>query len=137
MIAASPALSALLMTGLATALDAGTPASTCHLFANTRPATAGAAAGASPVAVVPLNKPCGSVNGGTGLLELALSQDGQIAAADMPTWARFYDNAGVWVFDCDARSSSAPNLGQEVVVQIPVVYVGAYLRIASGTLGLA
>lgn len=136
MIAASPALSAVMMTALAAALDAGTPNSTVHLFGNVRPA-AGAAAGVSPVAIVPLNKPCGTVNTGTGLLELALSQDGQIAAADMPTWARFYDNAGVWMFDCDARSSSASNLGQEVVVQIPVVYVGAYLRIASGTLGLA
>lgn len=136
MIAASPALSAVMMTALAAVLDAGTPNSTVHLFGNVRPA-AGAAAGASPVAIVPLNKPCGTVNVTTGLLELALSQDGQIASSDMPTWARFYNNAGVWMFDCDARSSSDPNLGQEVVVQIPVVYIGAYLRIASGTLGLA
>lgn len=136
MIEASPALSAVFMAALAALLDAGTPASTVHLYGNARPA-AGAAAGASPVAVVPLNKPCGSVNGATGLLELALSQEGQIAAADMPVWARFYDNSGIWLHDCDARSSSAPDLGQEVVVQIPTLYVGAYLRIASGTLGLA
>lgn len=136
MIAASPFLSALCMTGVAAALDAGSADSTCHLFANTRPVTPGATAGASPVAVVPLNKPCGSVNAGTGLLELALSKDGQLADSSMPVWARFYAADGEWLYDCDARSSAAPDLGQEVVVLVPVLYVGAYLRIASGTLGL-
>jgi hypothetical protein len=131
MIAASARASTALMTGLLSALDAGGPA-TVTLYATPRPA-AGAAPTGATVATLTLATPAGTVNATTGQLEVAQSTAGQVLVSDTPTWARVRDNGGAWLFDCDVRLNGQTDTGQELLIDATTLFIGGFVRIASGT----
>lgn len=124
MIAVSPAASAAMMQALGTLLDGAS----VSLYAGTRPAPGGTVT--TLVATCALPAPCGSV--GSGDLVLLASAQGQIVSASAPTWARLFTAGGAWVLDCDVRLVGDANAGQELVIDAPALYPGAFLVIGSG-----
>ena len=128
MIAASGALSSAMMMGLVNLLGS-TAAAT--LYPGTRPA-AGNGSPSAALCVIPLANPAGLVDM-AGDLVLAPSGDGQLLSSATPTWARLHGTGGAWVLDCDVRLTGDADAGQEVVIDAPALYAGAFVRLASGT----
>lgn len=106
------------------------------LYPAPRAANLATAPANASVCTMTLALPCGITNATTGALEFTATDNvgvnGQITSATPFTWARLFDGSGVAVQDCDARLSSAADAGQELVIGATAVFVGAFLRIASG-----
>lgn len=121
-----------LMSGLLDRMGAG-GAARIRLYAGTRIAASDTAP-SNPVAVVYLAEPAGVIQPGGDLL-LSPGVDSVLLLGSAPTWGRVFDGNDVPLFDCDARVSTAPDAGQEIVVVAPAgLFPGALLRIQSGTL---
>lgn len=131
----SSAVAGSMMTVLRDAIDSGALGGVVTLYNGTRPATGASAAGCTVVAACTLGKPCGTVDG-AGVLNLAPGQAGVVQAALAPTWARITTSAGSFVADCNARLTSDPNMGEEIVVDAPSLAPGAYVALFSGAVGL-
>lgn len=127
------AVSTPLATAMLAALVQTLGAAMVELHNTTRP-TAGAMPAGSAIATITLANPVGEVGG--GVLTLTPSDEGQLLLAGSPLWARVYGTGGAWMFDCDARLSGDPDTGQELVVEAPALYPGAFVRITGGTLFL-
>lgn len=121
-----------MLQGLVSAIDVA-GAGLVRLYAGARPAGGQPPAGAL-VAQVVLAQPAGTVT--NGALTLGVGGQTVVLVAGPPTWARVCTGAGDYLFDVDVRLQSAPDLGQELVVQANSLYTGALLSIVSGTLSL-
>lgn len=103
-------------------------------YAGTRP-SAGAAIGANVlIATCALQRPAGTIDG-AGVLNIAMSPTlGTVLVATMPNWARISDSAETFVLDADVRSSSATDIGEEIVIDAATLAAGALLDVVSGYL---
>lgn len=117
------------MQGLLAVLDAaGTPR--VKIYGGPRPA-AGSVPVGPLIAQVILAEPSGAIVDGD--LILGTGVQSIVLANATPSWARFVDGADAFLFDVDARLSSAADAGQELVVQASSLLPGGLLNIISGT----
>ena len=132
MIEVVPAGNAGLMQGLLDRMNIG-GAARIRLYGGSRPPAL--TAPSSPlVALVLLADLAGIIDGPTGDLLLTPGAETTVSVGTAPTWARVESGEGQQLFDCDARLSTAPDAGQEIVVAAPAgFFAGALLRIQSGT----
>lgn len=127
----SPFGSAYIMAGMRDAIDSGTAAGYVEFYDGVRPADGGTPTG-SLIALVPLADPCGTVDG-AGALQFAAGATGAVLVLNMPTWGRVFSSAANRVVDCACRSNTAPDLGEELVIDAAALLAGASLRILSGS----
>ena len=132
MIEVVPAGNTGLMQGLLDRMNSG-GAARIRLYGGSRPPAL--TAPSSPlVALVLLADLAGIIDGPTGDLLLTPGAETTVSVGTAPTWARVENGEGQQLFDCDARLSTAPDTGQEIVVAAPAgFFAGARLRIQSGT----
>ena len=132
MIEVVPAGNAGLMQGLLDRMNSG-GAARIKLYGGSRPSAL--TAPSSPiVALVLLADVAGTIDGPTGDLLLTPGAETTVGVGTAPAWARVENGSGEHLFDCDARLSTAPATGQEIVVVAPAgFFAGALLRIQSGT----
>jgi hypothetical protein len=128
-LAAAPALNAW-----AALINAAGGLQRLEVYTNARPAT-GAAAGAEPAVRAGLL--AGSAVVADAELSLSAPGTSVLALADgPPVWARLYGGDGSILFDFDARLSTDPDDGEEVVVVAPSLDVGAVVRVSLGSITL-
>lgn len=129
MIGESDAFKVAAMQGRLAFLDSGTGPARLVIYGSTRPA-AGAAVGvqesSSPLAVIDLSKPAGTVSA-AGVLTLIVPREGLILISGTPTWARMLNGAGELAFDAD--------VGTEVILSQAQLYAGGTVRLVSAVLG--
>jgi hypothetical protein len=106
-------------------LDSGPAAASLLIYGGERPAT-GASTSSSPLAVIDLSKPAGTVSA-AGVLTLIVPRDGLILISDTPTWARMLNGAGDVAFDAD--------VGVEVILSQTQFFAGGTARLVSAVLG--
>ncbi len=135
MIKISVAANAAMMQATINTIDAA-GAGYVKLYPAPRAANLSTAPAGASVCKMVLALPCATINGTTGAFEFVATDNagvnGQITSATPFTWARAFDGAGNGVQDFDARLSNAADAGQELVIAATAVFVGAFLRIASG-----
>jgi hypothetical protein len=110
-------------------LDSGPAAASLLIYGGERPAT-GASTSSSPLAVIDLSKPAGTVSA-AGVLTLIVPQNlennGLILISGTPTWARMLNGAGDVAFDAD--------VGVEVILSQTQFFAGGTARLVSAVLG--
>lgn len=122
--------SAAMMDGLLDRMNAGGNARAL-IYSGTRP-TDGLPS-TPPLCVAILASPAGTVSL-AGELSLSIGTESSITLVGVPTWARITNGNEEVMFICDARLSSAPDTGQELVINAPSgMYVGALVQVISGT----
>lgn len=106
-------------------LDSGPGAASLVIYDTARPAT-GASAGGSPLAIIALSEPAGTVSA-AGVLTLIVPRDGLILISGTPTWARMLTGNGDIAFDAD--------VGTEVILSQAQLYSGGTVRLVSAVFG--
>lgn len=81
--------STAMLQGLLAKADLTTSPSTIDIYATTKPATPGDAAGGSPLVTIVLTDPCGSVVSGVLSLTQADSTGDLISSSGVAVWARW------------------------------------------------
>lgn len=128
--AAGPAL-----TAWAALINAAGNQQRLELYACDRPAAAGGVPDEPAVVSVPISTGAASVVGD----ELLIAGPGPSVLtvdAGTPVWARLFGGGGLALFDFDARLSTAPDAGEQVVVDAPVLAAGAVVRVSLGAIRL-
>lgn len=125
MIGETDAFRAAAMQGRLTFLDSGTGAASMLIYGSTRPTT-GAAAGGSPLAIIALSEPAGTISA-AGVLTIIVPRDGLILISGTPTWARMINGNGDIAFDAD--------VGTEVILSQTQFYAGGTARLVSAVFG--
>lgn len=121
-----------IMTAVLALIEAGEGAGLVKFYNGTRPAPGTSVTGNTLICTASFTRPCGTIDA-AGVLYLDPSPTlGSVLASLMPNWARVSDSAGNFVLDCAVRSSSGPDLGEEIVVDAATLSVGALLVIVSG-----
>lgn len=124
--------------GLLPWLDAQAAPAYVDVFGGTQPSPGGSGGGPL-VCTMPLQRPPGTMSGGS--LVLAVPTSGAVAIASAsPKWARVYDGAGTRAFDIKARLSTDtddPADPAALVVLASVVEAGSLLRFTAGAIGLS
>lgn len=120
-----------LMGGLLDRMSFG-GGSKAYLYSGARPPLEGTPSTAI-ICTVLFQSVAGTINSTTGDLVIAEGVESAIVASGTPTWARVVDGNEAHLFDCDVRLSSQPDLGQELVVASTGLYIGALLKILSGS----
>lgn len=121
-----------LMLGLLDRINTG-GAGRVQLYAGSRP-SAGASPSSTLVALLLFADLAGTLDSSTGDLLLSQGAESVVLVGTAPTWARVSSGENEHLFDCDARLSTAPDTGQELVVEAPAgFYTGAIIRILSGS----
>lgn len=130
-IAQSPAFQAAASLGRRTFLDLGAGNATIEIYGNVRP-DPGVSAGATPLVVLTLSKPCGDIVDGFLVLELADPTGDLITESGTATWARFLNGDGQWAFDADVSLD-----GEDGEVQFPSrsLFAGGRAPISLGMIG--
>lgn len=86
------------------------------------------------ICVAYMAEPVGAVSP-AGELLLAAGVESVVLATATPTWARVLNGNGELLFTCGARLSTAPDMGEVLVVAAPAgLYVGALVQVVSGAL---
>lgn len=120
-----------LMLGLLDRINTG-GAGRVQLYAGSRPSASASPSG-TLVALLLFADLAGTIDSSTGDLLLAQGAESVVLVGTAPTWARVSSGNNEHLFDCDARLSTAPDTGQELVVEAPAgFYTGAIIRILSG-----
>lgn len=132
MIESSIEFKAAANTGRLSFLDQGPNPATLYVFGGTRAANILTPAAGSPLCIITLATPAGTVNGVTGALSLAQLEDGLILAGGTATWCRAFNGDGVACFDMDAGVAGS---GAEAIFSAASLYAGGLLRLLSCNLG--
>jgi hypothetical protein len=125
MIGETALFKAAAMQGRLAFLDSGTGAASILIYGSTRPAM-GAAAGSSPLAIIALSEPAGTISA-AGVLTIIVPRDGLILISGTPTWARMLNGNGDVAFDAD--------VGTEVILSQSQFYAGGTARLVSAVFG--
>ena len=125
----SPSLRQARAEAVVARLDAAATPGSIELYATTQPAP-GATAGGSPLAVMVLQKPCGSVSG--GVVSFAVSLPAQVLTGGTVLWARAKDGDGLWVIDGNVAVTGTPGAG--FTLDDVVLYAGAFVFLFGATL---
>lgn len=125
MIGETSAFKAAAMQGRLAFLDSGPPAASLVIYGGARPAP-GAAADSSPLTVIDLSKPAGTVSA-AGVLTIIVPREGLILVSGTPSWARMLNGAGDVAFDAD--------VGTEVILSQSQFYAGGTARLVSAVFG--
>ena len=128
-IAISNGLKAARMQGAADYINSGGAAGYFAVYAGTRPALITDAPGTTPLVLMSLAYPCGSVSGVT--LTLAGGDPGLILQSGVASWARLFTSDGDTVLDCDCGTAGPA----ELILDNLTLYAGAEVRFTSATLG--
>lgn len=120
MIAISTAHNEARLAATLARLNGGTLA----LYATTRPAM-GAAPGADPLVVIPLDDPAGTI--ADNELTLAPSNEVLVAISGTAVWGRFFSATYTAEIDAD--------VGVEITLPSAELYAGGYTRLSSGVFG--
>jgi hypothetical protein len=110
------------MSAVADAIDTGTGTSCIKIYTAPRPATGGTPTGATLLATINLNAPCGTVVNGD--LELDTATETTIAADGTHAWARILDRDGGFVADL---STGLPSSGADIEIGASQLYTGGKL----------
>ena len=125
MIGETDAFKVAAMQGRLAFLDSGSDAAGLVIYGGVRAAT-GAVAGSSPLAVLDLPKPAGTVSA-AGVLTLIVPRNGLIVISGTPSWARMLNGSGEVAFDAD--------VGVEVILSQAQFYAGGTARLVSAVFG--
>lgn len=129
-IAISTGLNEARLQATANYIDSGSGAGYFAVYGNTRPGSITDAPGASPLVLVPLAEPCGTVV--SDQLSLASGGLGMVASSGVAAWARLFNGNNEAVLDCDV---SLPAGTGELKLSTVTLYAGAEVTIASAVLG--
>lgn len=132
MIESSSDLKAAANTGRLSFIDQGPNPAKLYVFGGTRAASIGTPAGESPLCIITLSTPAGTVNAMTGALSLAQLEDGLILTGGDATWCRVFNGDGAPCFDMDAGLDGS---GAEAIFTVTTLYAGGLLRLLSCHLG--
>jgi len=110
-------------------LDKAGASGRLELYGTTQPAP-GAAPGGSPLVVITLQKPCGTVT--NGVLTFSITQPVQINPGGTVLWARGVDGDGAWVFDGNVQVTGTP--GAAFTIDDVELYAGAFIFLFNATL---
>jgi len=108
-------------------LNSGVLGAIIPLYDTVRPAN-GAAESATPLAVITLDKPAGTIT--DGVLTLTLPPDVLIDVTGIAVWARIIVDSGI-VLDCDVTDVAGTGMIKLASTQL---YAGGTVRLASGVL---
>ncbi len=114
---------------LVSQIDKASSAGTLKIFTTTQPAPGGAPSG-TPIAIVPLQKPCGTV--ANGQITFAITQPAQISASGTAVWARAEDGDGNWVADGDIAVTGTPDAA--FTIGSTALFAGAFIFLFNATL---
>lgn len=121
----SPALNILISNTILGALDAGSGPAVVKIYDS----------GNVLLSELPLQDPCGSVNGGTGVLTLLIGvRDEAAAASGTASYATFCTSAGTEVFRLSIVAGTSP-VPYTMVMPNPAIVVGAPVELTSVTIG--
>lgn len=129
-IAISTGLNEARLQATANYIDSGPDAGYFAVYGNTRPALITDAPGATPLVVIPLAEPCGTVASN----QLSISGAGlaQVTNSGVAAWARLFNGNDEAVLDCDV---SLPAGTGELKLSTVTLYTGAEVTIVSAVLG--
>ena len=113
-------------------LDQGPNPAALYVFGGARAASILTPAAGSPLCIITLATPAGTVDGMTGALLLAQTEDGLILAGGAATWCRAFNGDGAACFDMDAGLEGS---GAEAIFAATTLYAGGALRLLSCNLG--
>ena len=132
MIESSIDLKAAANQGRLSYIDQGPNPATLYVFGGTRAASIGTPAAGSPLCIITLATPAGTVDAVTGALSLAQLEDGLILTGGDATWCRVFNGDGAPCFDMDAGLGGS---GAEAIFTATTLYAGGALRLLSCNLG--
>lgn len=132
MIESSIDLRAAANTGRLSYIDQGPNPATLYVFGGTRAANILTPAAGSPLCIITLATPAGTVDAVTGALSLAQLEDGLILTGGDATWCRVFNGDGAPCFDMDAGLGGS---GAEAILTMTTLYAGGLLRLLSCNLG--
>lgn len=132
MIESSIDLKAAANTGRLSYLDQGPNPAALYVFGGARAASILTPAAGSPLCIITLATPAGTVDAVTGALSLAQLEDGLILTGGDATWCRVFNGDGAPCFDMDAGAVAS---GAEAIFAATTIYAGGLLRLLSCNLG--
>lgn len=132
MIDSSVSLRAAANIGRMAFIDQGPNPAALYVFGGTRAANIATPAAGSPLCIITLATPAGTVDGVTGALSLAQLEDGLILTGGDATWCRVFNGDGAPCFDMDAGLDGS---GAEAIFTVTTLYAGGLLRLLSCHLG--
>lgn len=116
------------LQGVLNWLMEGVDAATVEIYGTTQPEVAGDVAGGSPLVVIVLQDPPGTI--ASGALVITPTDDAIIAASGGAVWARFKNGAGAIGFDCAVTDSAGAG---PVKIPSTTLYAGGATRIIAGS----
>ncbi len=102
---------------------------TIELYVNTQPAP-GESPGDEPLAIIPLQSPCGTVS--NGVLSFTTTQPVQLIYGGTLHWARLRDGLGRWLLDGNIAVTGTP--GAAFTLADVLVFQGAFIFLYNATL---
>lgn len=118
------------LAGTLSHMDTGGSPCTIEIYGNTRPTNIDDAAGATPLVIIELADPSGTIDG--GVLTLIAGDDQLVLASGVAVWGRCVNGAGATSWDADVSDP-----GGTATIKLPdtTLYAGGVTRLVSGQLG--
>ena len=110
-------------------MDNGPDACTIEIYGTTMPASIYDSAGGTPLVIIELADPSGTID--AGVLTLIAGDDAMVDASGVALWGRCVNGAGVTSWDADCSNPAGTG-----VIKLPdtTLYAGGVTRLVSGLL---